>query len=59
MKYSAQEQEDYYGYIYVAFDQKHNKVYVGQKKGKLKNLKIILDQEQLFKILSRKEELIS
>lgn len=39
MKYSAQEQEDYYGYIYVTLDQKHNKVYVGQKKGKIEKSK--------------------
>lgn len=39
MKYSAQEQEDYYGYIYIILDQKHNKVYVGQKKGRIENSK--------------------
>lgn len=36
MKYSTQEQ-DYYGYIYITLNQKHNKVYVGQKKGKIEN----------------------
>lgn len=35
MKYSINEQEDYYGYIYVTLDQKYNKLYVGQKKGKI------------------------
>jgi len=34
MKYSIQE-TDYYGYIYVTLDQKTNKIYVGQKKGKI------------------------
>lgn len=29
-----QEYEDYYGFVYLILDQKTNKVYVGQKKGK-------------------------
>lgn len=39
MKYSIHEKEDYYGYIYITLDQKHNKVYVGQKKGKIEDSK--------------------
>jgi len=30
-------EQDYYGYVYLILDQKENKVYVGQKKGKVEN----------------------
>lgn len=36
MHYSVQEQ-NYYGYIYITLDQRGNKVYVGQKKGKIED----------------------
>lgn len=27
--------EDYYGYVYITLDQKHNKIYIGQKKARI------------------------
>jgi len=29
--------DEYYGYVYLIIDQKHNKVYIGQKKGKVED----------------------
>jgi len=29
-----QDYEDYYSFVYITLDQKHNKIYVGQRKGK-------------------------
>jgi hypothetical protein len=31
--------EDYYGYVYLTYDQKEKKVYIGQKKGKISSSK--------------------
>jgi hypothetical protein len=39
MKYSINEKDDYYGYIYITLDQRENKVYVGYKKGKIEKSK--------------------
>jgi len=37
--YKPNENQDYYGYVYLTVDQKHNKKYVGQKKGKVEKSK--------------------
>lgn len=54
MKYSIHEKEDYYGYIYITLDQRHNKIYVGQKKGKIEKSKDYFGSGTIIKKIIKK-----
>lgn len=54
--------ENYYGYIYLIYDQKNNKIYIGQKKGKIEETsnyfgssKILRDKIKFRKLLLLKK----